>query len=53
LKIPAQDMPEKLDATDGLAAAVCHFYQTNSPLAGVGKAKDWSSFLKNNPDRIR
>jgi crossover junction endodeoxyribonuclease RuvC len=27
LKIPATDMPAKLDATDGLAAAVCHFYR--------------------------
>ena len=24
-------MEIKLDATDGLAAALCHFYQTNNP----------------------
>jgi crossover junction endodeoxyribonuclease RuvC len=30
LNIADADMPDKLDATDGLAAAVCHFYQSNS-----------------------
>ena len=42
----------KLDATDGLAAAVCHFLQGD----GTGsktKAKDWSSFLEANPNRIK
>lgn len=42
----------KLDATDGLAAAVCHFLQGD----GTGsktKAKDWSSFLAANPNRIK
>jgi crossover junction endodeoxyribonuclease RuvC len=24
------EIPEKLDATDGLAAAVCHFYQSKN-----------------------
>jgi crossover junction endodeoxyribonuclease RuvC len=42
----------KLDATDGLAAAVCHFLQGD----GTGsktKANDWSSFLAANPNRIK
>ncbi len=53
LKIPAADMPEKLDATDGLAAAVCHFYQSNT-VTGAGKSfTGWSSFLKNNPGRLK
>ncbi len=46
-----EDMPEKLDATDGLAVAVCHFYQqgnTTSP----GKYKGWTDFIKKNPQRI-
>ena len=29
LRIPAELMPEKLDATDGLAVAYCHFLQTS------------------------
>lgn len=53
LKISEKDMPSKLDATDGLAAAVCHFYQSNAP-TGTGKNySGWSSFLKNNPDRLK
>ncbi|MEY2938761.1 MAG: hypothetical protein RL062_1350 [Bacteroidota bacterium] len=51
LKIETADMPEKLDATDGLAAAVCHFYQTSNPLLGT-KTNSWKSFLTQNPDRI-
>jgi crossover junction endodeoxyribonuclease RuvC len=51
LKIETADMPEKLDATDGLAAAVCHFYQTSNPLLGT-KTNSWKSFLKQNTDRI-
>lgn len=41
-----------LDASDALAAAVCHYYQSQSPLAGKRKYNDWSSFLKDNPNRI-
>ncbi|MEL6671441.1 MAG: crossover junction endodeoxyribonuclease RuvC [Bacteroidota bacterium] len=38
------------DATDGLAVAVCHFFQGNLPQGGSGP-KDWAAFLKENPDR--
>ena len=38
------------DATDALAVAICHAHRKNSP--GAGKHKDWSSFLRDNPDRI-
>lgn len=41
-----------MDATDGLAVAVCHFYQGNAIPAASGK-KGWSSFLKDNPNRIK
>jgi crossover junction endodeoxyribonuclease RuvC len=51
LNIEDSQMPEKMDATDGLAAAVCHFYQTSNPLLGT-KSNSWKSFLSNNPDRI-
>ncbi|NND05110.1 MAG: crossover junction endodeoxyribonuclease RuvC [Saprospiraceae bacterium] len=41
-----------LDATDALAAAICHHFQ-NKSLLGAGKNyKDWSSFIKDNGDRI-
>jgi len=53
LKISASDMPAKLDATDGLAAAVCHFYQSNSPLNDGKSYTGWKSFLANNPGRLK
>lgn len=40
-----------LDASDALGATVCHYYQSQSPLAGKKKYNDWSGFLKDNPDR--
>ena len=44
-------LPRNLDATDGLAAAVCHFY--NSGKVSVGKSySGWESFVKQNEGRI-
>ncbi len=38
---------QMLDATDALAAAVCHYHRKNSPLSSGGKRyKDWKSYLK-------
>jgi len=42
----------KLDATDGLAAALCHFYQTNNPVAEKS-FNSWKDFLNKNPKRVR
>jgi len=47
-----KDMGVKLDATDGLAAALCHFYQTNNPL-GEKKSGSWNDFIKKNPRRVK
>jgi crossover junction endodeoxyribonuclease RuvC len=44
--------PETLDATDGLAAAMCHFYQCNNPVKS-GSAKNWEDFIRKNPGRIK
>jgi len=52
LKIPVANMPKEMDATDGLAAALCHHFQMSSPLAGKTKG-GWASFVKNNPGRIK
>ena len=44
-------LPKNLDATDGLAAAVCHFY--NEGQIGVGASySGWSAFVKQNSSRI-
>jgi len=44
---------QTLDATDALATAVCHFYQSSSVLGGQKKYSDWSSFAKDNSGRIK
>jgi len=46
-----KEMPKYLDATDGLAAAMCHGLQNGAINAGKGKSS-WASFVKNNQDRI-
>lgn len=45
------DMPKYLDATDGLAAAVCHFFQMKNPGTDQKKYSGWESFLSGNPER--
>jgi len=48
-----KDFDQKyLDATDGLAAAVCHSYQGGAG-AGSDKASSWEKFIKSNPNRIK
>jgi len=47
-----KDIPDFLDATDGLAAAVCHSYQR---IGGTDEKKygTWKSFLSENPNRVK
>jgi crossover junction endodeoxyribonuclease RuvC len=56
------EMPKHLDATDGLAAAVCHYFQNKTVTKGVvrsekpkGKTKSsytgWQAFINDNPER--
>lgn len=46
-----KELPKNLDATDGLAAAVCHFY--NSGKVETGKSySGWSSFVSQNQNKI-
>lgn len=50
---------EFMDATDGIAIAICHHYHANSPASagstGAKKAKKggWGAFVSENPGRIR
>jgi crossover junction endodeoxyribonuclease RuvC len=48
-----KDEPEFLDATDAVAVALCHYYQSNSIGNSGVKANGWESFLKNNAHRIK
>ena len=41
-----------LDATDGLAAALCHFYQSKNP-SGDKAYNSWKDFINKNPKRIK
>lgn len=51
LHIPREQMPHLLDATDALAAALTHFYESSRPAVAKGP-KSWASFLAQNPGRI-
>lgn len=61
--------PRKLDATDGTAVALCHWFTTSNVLTqatagekrkGLGGdtksrkgSSSWESFIKSNPDRVK
>ncbi|MCF8229263.1 MAG: crossover junction endodeoxyribonuclease RuvC [Bacteroidales bacterium] len=46
-----KEAPQYLDASDGLAAAVCHYFQQRPENAGK-KYSGWKAFLKDNPEKI-
>ena len=49
-----KEIPKYLDATDALAVALCHHFQSNSVLSRVSKGlKGWDEFIKNNPGRVK
>lgn len=52
--------PKELDATDGLAVALCHYYVRSSPLGAnpqesgeTGGKSGWASYVNNNPNKIK
>lgn len=45
------EIPKHLDATDGLAAAVCHYFSKGKGEHNKDASSNWSSFVKNNPTR--
>ncbi len=48
------ERPRKFDASDALAVALCHHYQMQSPLAGLGsKGKGWEEYIRKNPDKVQ
>lgn len=51
LDIPADKLRLKLDATDALAVALCHFYESTRPLPSMG-SNSWKNFIARNPDKI-
>ena len=51
LAIPAESFLKELDATDALAAAMCHFYESSRPQRAAGP-KSWKEFVRRNPDKL-
>jgi crossover junction endodeoxyribonuclease RuvC len=47
-----KELPKNLDSTDGLAAAVCHFYNAGKMETGKNYT-GWTAFVKQNEDRVR
>lgn len=45
-----KELPKRLDSTDGLAAAVCHFFNRSNQTQ-TKSYSGWEGFLKENPDR--
>jgi len=52
LKIPQENMLPQLDATDGLAAAYCHFLQIGRPTSEKAYS-GWKDFIAKNPERTK
>jgi crossover junction endodeoxyribonuclease RuvC len=52
LKIPQESMLPQLDATDGLAAAYCHFLQMGNP-ASEKPYSGWKDFIAKNEDKVK
>ena len=46
-----KELPKNLDSTDGLAAAVCHFFNYENS-EQKKKYSNWSSFVNKNPDKL-
>jgi crossover junction endodeoxyribonuclease RuvC len=52
--------PKRLDATDGLAVALCHYFESSAPIPHqpVSRSRrsstkaSWDSFVASNPDRV-
>ncbi len=52
--VTIKDEPKFYDATDALAVAICHHYQTSNPLlANSKKLKGWEDFIKLHADRVK
>lgn len=51
LGFPRESILPKLDATDALAAALCHFYESQKPAVAKG-AKSWKEYITHHPDKV-
>jgi len=47
-----KELPNNLDATDGLAAAVCHFFNQGRPKSQKSYS-GWEAYVSQNPNKIK
>ena len=47
-----KELPKNLDATDGLAAAVCHFFNQGRP-EKTNSYSGWQAYVSQNPNKIK
>jgi crossover junction endodeoxyribonuclease RuvC len=47
-----KELPKNLDSTDGLAAAVCHFFNSGKVMESK-RYTGWEAFVKQNEERIK
>ena len=52
LSLTDDQLSMELDATDALAAALCHFYESSRPIA-TGGSKSWKEFIAKHPGRVK
>ena len=52
LHIPDENILPQLDATDGLAAAFCHYLETSRPKFDKNYS-GWKDFIAKNPSKVR
>lgn len=51
LSIPKENLLPELDATDALAAAMCHFYESGKP--AVARATSWKDYIARHPEKLK
>lgn len=55
-KLLGVETPEKLDATDALSVALCHYYTQCSPVATrekSGNSSSWQTYVNQNPNKVK
>ena len=51
LNIPREAIDPHLDATDALGVALCHFYESQRPVAQKSYSS-WKDFVARNADKV-
>lgn len=52
LHLDESQLPDLLDATDGLAAAYCHYLQSMTPASTARHYSSWKDFAVKNKDKV-